>query len=427
MNEFPSNPDVVIVGAGAAGIGASLTLARLGVPHIVLEAKDRVGGRAYSESKSLGHLWDHGCHWFHSADINVLRRVAEKIGHAFGHEHSGAIINTFIDGHWTPSTMREDYVWRMLEKVADAGKQGQDIAAATLLDPAHRFYPVARHWLKLMYSAEPEQISTRDAGNYNDTGINLPVRDGYGALLAKMSAGLPIKLGSAVTKIEVKSDSVEVSGDLGNLVAKAVILAVPARMLETCRISITPGMPDALHQAFQDVPMGWYEKIAIAFDAPVFGDWTGTYADIVRDNAAPLNFELHPFGRPIAITHIAGDRARDMEKQGEGEMIAFAREALVDAFGSDIAARITKGATTHWSSDAHIGGAYACAKPGKAFSRRAFSEALHGRIFLAGEHVHQTFNATAHGAYETGLSAGIRASRLLGRPDIPDDPQWLPA
>jgi monoamine oxidase len=56
------DPEVVIVGAGATGIGAGLALLRLGVPFVILEAKDRTGGRAYSESSSLGHLWDHGCH-----------------------------------------------------------------------------------------------------------------------------------------------------------------------------------------------------------------------------------------------------------------------------------------------------------------------------------------------------------------------------
>ena len=72
------NPDVVIVGAGAAGIGAGLALMRLGISHVILEAKQRVGGRAYSDTSSLGHLWDHGAHWLHSGDVNVMRFMAEK-------------------------------------------------------------------------------------------------------------------------------------------------------------------------------------------------------------------------------------------------------------------------------------------------------------------------------------------------------------
>jgi monoamine oxidase len=76
-----SEPEVVIVGAGAAGIGAGLALSRLGVPFVILEAKDRVGGRAHTDGTSLGHLWDRGCHWFHSADRNPLRAIADRLGH----------------------------------------------------------------------------------------------------------------------------------------------------------------------------------------------------------------------------------------------------------------------------------------------------------------------------------------------------------
>jgi monoamine oxidase len=173
--------------------------------------------------------------------------------------------------------------------------------------------------------------------------------------------------------------------------------------------------------------MGWYEKIAIAFDRAVFGEKSATYADIVASDSTPLNFELHPFGRPIAVTHIGGNQARDLEKAGQPVMVDFALESLVAAFGSDIRRHVVRGATTHWSSAPFINGAYACAKPGKSGLRRHFSEPLHERIFLAGEHVHASFNATAHGAYETGLSAAGKAAALLGRTALKLDCLWLPA
>ena len=66
---------------------------------------------------------------------------------------------------------------------------GDERRSGVLLDPAHPWNPMARHWLSLMFSAEPEDISTRDAGSYDDTGLNLAVEDGYGALIAKLAAG----------------------------------------------------------------------------------------------------------------------------------------------------------------------------------------------------------------------------------------------
>lgn len=430
MIQYPSNPDIVVIGAGAAGIGAGVALTRLGAAHIILEAKNRIGGRAYSEETSLGYLWDHGCHWFHSADINVLRAIAEKLGHKFRQPRQKGSIKTFIDGKWAETSLRDDYVWGLLGEIADAGKRGLDIPASELLDPAHRWYPVIRHWVKLMYSAEPEQVSTLDAGRYNDTGINLAVEDGYGALIDKLACGLPIKLKSRVTKVNVRRDHVSLETASGTLDAKAIVLAVPARMLETGRIDMAPSLPAALTQAFQDVPMGWYEKIAIAFDRQVFDHHTQTYADIIdveTSEVPPFNFELHPFGRPIAITHIGGNWARELEQAGEAGMVDLALGALVKAFGADLRKYVTKAVTTHWSSDPFINGAYACARPGKADMRRHFAEPLHERVFLAGEHVHQSFNATAHGAYESGIMAAHRAAELAGYGRQPPDFQWFPA
>lgn len=415
MAGHPTNPDILVIGAGAAGIGAGRALARAKIPFLIIEAKDRIGGRAYTDTTSLGHLWDQGCHWFHSADKNILRKLAEEIGHKFLTRQRSATMKSFMNGAWTADRVREDFVWDKLREVAEAGKAGRDVAAAALLDRDHPWYPMARHWLNLMFSAEPEDISTLDAGNYEDTGINLAVEDGYGALIAKLAAGLPVGTQVAARKVTGRGQDVVVETDRGMITAKAVIVAAPARMLETGRLEIA-GMPPEIADAFGHVPMGHYEKIAIAFDGKVFEGFEMPYADIfdpVAPTTQPLNFELHPFGRPIAITHIAGHFARDMERQGEAAMIDFALAALVRAFGSDLRKRVKKASTTHWSSDIFINGAYSCAKPGHGDARKAFAAPIRERIFLAGEHVHATFQATAHGAFETGEKAAAKALALL--------------
>jgi monoamine oxidase len=208
----------------------------------------------------------------------------------------------------------------------------------------------------------------------------------------------------------------------GTIATKAAVVAVPARMLETGRLVIGD-MPSEIVEAFADVPMGYYEKIAIGFDGKVFDGFDMPYADIfdpVAPTTHPLNFELHPFGRPIAISHIAGHFARDMERDGEAGMIDFATSALVRAFGADLRKRIKKATTTHWSSDIFINGAYSCAKPGKGDVRKAFATPIAERIFLAGEHVHPYFQATAHGAFETGLAAAQKAISAVGHAAEPE-------
>jgi monoamine oxidase len=425
------NPDIVIVGAGAAGIGASLALTRLGISHIILEAKDRVGGRAYSDISSVGHLWDHGAHWLHSGDVNVLRFMAEKLKHKF-HPGNPAITSfkSFIGGQWKVREFATDYVWTKLEEIVQAGRKGSDVAAESLLDRGHAMYPLLRHWCQLIYSKDPSELSTRDAGNYSDSHINLPVEDGYGALVARLSRGLPIKLGVTVKSIEVKGEGARVETISGTVTAKACILAVPSRIMEKQRIAITPGLPAALQQAFAEVTMGYGEKVAMSFDRKVFEGFEIPFADVfdpVAPETKPLNFELHPFGRPIAVAHVGGSFARELALEGPEAMKGFAIDTLVKAFGADVRQRIVASATTGWTMDEHIGGAYSGAAPGKAEFRKVFAEPVHGRIFLAGEYVHQRYMATAHGAYETGLDAAHKAAAALDFSVGEKDPLWLPS
>jgi monoamine oxidase len=425
------NPDVVIVGAGAAGIGAGLGLARLGISHLILEAKQRVGGRAYSDTSSLGHLWDHGAHWLHSGDVNVLRFMAEKLKHKFRPENPAVTsFRSFMGGKWKVSEFDTDYVWIKLEEIVQAGRDGSDVAAESILDRGHAMYPLLRHWCQLIYSKDPSELSTRDAGNYSDSHVNLPVEDGYGALVARLSHGLPIRLGITVNAIEVTGQGVRLETNSGTGTAKTCILAVPSRIMEKQRIAINPGLPAALQRAFADVTMGYGEKVALGFDRKVFEGFEIPFANIfdpVAPETRPLNFELHPFGRPIAVAHVGGSVALELAKAGPEVMTGFAIDTLARAFGADIRQRIVASATTGWTMDEHIGGAYSGAAPGKAEARKVFSEPVHDRLFLAGEHVHRHYMATVHGAYETGLDAAHKAAAVLGFSVGAKDPLWLPS
>lgn len=431
MVQNVSNPDVVVVGAGAAGVGAGLGLSRLGVSHIILEAKQRVGGRAFSDTSSIGHLWDHGAHWLHSGDVNVMRFMAEKLGHRFAAgKPTTSSFRSFIGGEWKVSQFETDYVWAKLGEIVEAGRAGRDVSAESILDISHPMYPMVRHWCQLLYSNDPGNISTGDAGNYSDSDVNLPVEDGYGALVARLARGLPIKLGTAVKAIEVLTRGVRIETNSGSIEAKACILAVPARILERQQLVFRPSMPSRLQQAFHDVPMGYGEKVALAFDRRVFEGSEIPFADVfdpVAVETRPLNFELHPFGRPIAVAHVGGSVAKELSEAGVEEMKIFAIDTLAKAFGSAIRKRIIASATTGWTRDADIGGAYSGARPGKSAARKVFAEPLHERIFLAGEHVHQRYMATVHGAYETGLEAAHRAAALMGLPVREKDPLWLPS
>lgn len=429
MVQYPAEPEVVVIGAGAAGIGAGLALAHAGVPFIILEARHRIGGRAYTDTDSLGHLWDHGCHWFHSADRNVLRRLADRLGHGYASTPRAVLVNRYIGGKWISNPFEGDYVWELLAAIPEASRNGGDPPASAVLDERHPWYPLIHHWITLMYSVEPAEVSTLDAARYEDTHINLPVRDGYGALIAKLGAGLPIRTGLPARTVTVERDRVRVETDAGTRTAKAAVLAVPARAIQMRRLTIRPEIAPDLVQAYEDVPMGWYEKVGIAFGGTILDDREIRYADVfdpVSPETRPLSCEVHPFGRPIAITHLAGEFARDLAAEGERAMTSFAIDTLAKAYGSDVRRKVVRSAVTRWSTDPYIDGAYSCARPGRADARKRFSDPIHDRLFLAGEYVHRSAMATAHGAYETGIAAAMCAIRAAGLDAPEPDPLWIP-
>jgi monoamine oxidase len=416
-----SDQDVVVIGAGAAGIGAGLALTRLEIPFVILEAKDRIGGRAYSESHSIGHLWDHGCHWFHSSEDNPLRKIALKIGHTFHDAPQPYSTALHRGGRWHGTEDMESAISEMYGAAISAGKAGRDTAASDFANRGNPLYPLARQTFNLSYSEEPENVSTLDAANFRDTYSNIPIEGGYGALVARLGNGLPIRLRTPVTRIEVLPDSVAVSTDSGVIRAKAVVLAVPTSVIGRGGIVVAPALPAEIVEAYEKTPMGWFEKIAFAFDADVFGVRADTVVDIF-DDAMPMAFSLNPFGQPTAIGLVAGHTARDLALAGDAALTEFALTSLQRAFGPEIRKRVIKTAVTRWASDPHIGGAYSCARPGFGHVRQRFSQSVHDRIFIAGEHASTQSMATAHGAYLTGLSAAYRAA---GAPETGIDPLWL--
>jgi len=425
MTAGSDDPQVVIVGAGAAGVGAGLALKRLGVPFLIIEAKDRVGGRAFSESTSLGHLWDHGCHWFHSADQNPLRQIAERIGHGYSPQQDGLTAPMFADGRWDMQSDVRLKVWDYLERVATSGR---DVAASEFIEDGDPLKPVLRHWLKLVTSAEPEEVSSLDYGRYEDTHVNLRVRDGYGALIARLAASLPIRLNCPAGWIAQAGNRMRVETPEGIIAADAVIVTASVNVLNSGAIRFTPGLPPDFADALASVPCGTYEKMAVAVNDQTFSEFGLAGCEIVDPQGSePLNVEIGPFGRPIAIGHIAGHFARDMAAEDEAARIDFFIEKLAGAFGSSIRGKITARATTGWTRDPFIRGGYAAARPGKAAARDAMIEADLAPLYFAGEAFHPSANATAHGAYLSGQDAALRAARHIGCDAKTAEPLWLPA
>jgi monoamine oxidase len=417
--------DCVVVGAGAAGIGAGLALLRAKASFVILEAKDRVGGRAFTEAENLGHAWDQGCHWFHSASVNPLREVALKLAHPFVDQPVPYAAKMWVGGAWHGIESLYDAFGSVVAKAEARLALGGDFPMSDVLGATSEISALTRHEFALTTSHELEDISAEDMLSFEDTDENIPVAGGYGALIARLASWLPVQLAAVVTEIEVRGDCVRVHMGTGVVEARSVVITVPQRVLERQQITFSPRLPDTFMSAIADVPMGWFEKTAFAFDRSLFGSFVGSGVEILLQadgKAFPVAAGVFGASPPYVVCHTGGALARDLS---EKDRFAICEDGLVQCFGSDMRKHIIKRATSSWTADPFIGGAYSCAKPGKSSARMVLRECLHERVFLAGEHTSLNAMATAHGAYVTGLEAAHKAMKKAGRA-IEADPLWVP-
>lgn len=416
MSEF----DVVVIGAGAAGLAAGERLLASGRRFAVLEARQRPGGRAWTDFSIFGGIpFDRGCHWIHSASRNPFLDIARRLGH---HVEPGKtrrsrqiyLGTTAADAETARAAW--DAVEAAFAAAEAAGNAGRDVAASEVCDTAGPWWQLARHWMTLLSSLPPEEISTLDLSRYHDTHENWPVAGGYGALVVRAAAAVPVHLGTVVTGIDYSRSPIRVTTERGTLTAGAVIITASTNVLSSGAIRFSPGLPPAHGEALAACPVGVAEKVAFLLDRPLEGIAPTSYVDTLdpgNRERSPINFTLNPFGHPMAVGQLAGENARVLEAEGESSMIAFGLAALKEAFGSDIARRIKVATATHWVSDPFVRGGYSCALPGQADLRRLLREPIGDRVFLAGEAVSDHAFSTAHGARQSGLAAADRALAVL--------------
>ena len=185
--------DLVIVGAGAAGLGAAHRAQDLGLSFRCLEAMDRIGGRAYTDSSTFGTPWDRGCHWLHSGSVNVFAGLADTYG--IRYESASAQRRSFDCARWLSADEQSDLERTVYDEmrgaIAAAGHAGRDVSAATIVDMSNHLIPALRTGLAGEWGVDIAEVSTADDAAYRDTNENWPVRDGYGTLRRPPCPGDP--------------------------------------------------------------------------------------------------------------------------------------------------------------------------------------------------------------------------------------------
>jgi monoamine oxidase len=408
--------DLVIVGAGAAGLGAARRAGELGLSFIVCEAMDRIGGRAHTDSTTFGLPWDRGCHWLHSGSENPFATLADEYG--FHYERSQTPRYTFDGERWlTPeeSTEVERQVYGELwGAIEQTGKAGKDVSAARVVDLNHPWIAVLRTALAGEWSVDIPQVSTGDDVAYRDTHENWPVAEGYGALVAHHARDIPVSLNTPVTKIRWDGPGVVVETNAGVIEAKAVLITVSTRVIQDGVIEFYPSLPDWKQDAYNAITLGNANKISFKIEKNLLGDCHNTaWIRVTPDQG--MWFQMRAFDRDMANGYLAGALGEQVEADGEAAMLALGRESLASAYGSNIVKAIRVEACSMWQHEPWIRGAYGAAQPGKAHLRRDLATPIDDRLFFAGEATSLDFFSTCHGAHLTGIAAAENAARAIGR------------
>lgn len=410
MVDTATSPDIIVVGAGAAGLGAGRKLQELGASFVILEASHRVGGRGYTEEIGPDVPFDLGCHWMHSASLNPFVSLADAAG--FTYRKGTFEFDLRFADDWTTSKDLEacdDFYDRSFEALEEVQAADRDASVADVVARDNPWTGAFDYWISLNTSHDSDQVSAIDLCNSRDTEEDWPLKEGYGSLIASLAPGLPIRLNAAVRKIDYEGKGIRVTTSKGTLVAKAVIITVSTGILGGGDIRFRPDLPDWKREAIADLPLGCHNRIGLLFDRNVFGDDHPRDTTLLSSEGEPMTFHIRPFGYDYVDGMTGGRFADWLERAGPEASADLAQENLKKAFGSDITKHVVRHLVSAWRGDPWVKGAYSAARPGRSSQRARLAEAIEGRLFFAGEATSRESYATAHGAYLSGLRAAEEA------------------
>jgi monoamine oxidase len=401
---LPSSVDVAIIGAGAAGLGAAHALQNSGLSVIVLEARDRVGGRAHTILAAPDIAFDLGCGWLHSANKNSFVEIARKLNFEIDKTRPPWREQSFDTGF--PLSEREDFIAALdafYDRAEEAAQRGGDDAADKYLEPGDRWNPMIHAISTFVNGCELDQVSIQDMRAYEDTEINWRVRRGYGALMTAYGASCPRALNTEVTLVDHSGPRVRIETSRGTLTASKVIVTVPTNLIADEAIRFHPALPAKI-EAARGLPLGVDDKVMLALDDPEALPKDGNLRGATMRTAMG-SFHLRPFGQPCIEGFFGGTFARELEDLGDGAFAAESIDQIVALLGSEFRRKLKPLAESRWAHDPFARGAYSHALPGHAGDRAVLAAPVDGRLFFAGEATSPNFFSTAHGARDSGERA----------------------
>lgn len=402
--------DVLIIGGGAAGIGAALRLSSAGVDHLIVEARPRLGGRGWTIED--GHSLDMGCGWLHSADENPWTDIAAVQGRTIDRTpppwtRPSTTIDIPLEDQAGFGREMNDFYDRL-----HAAKDEPDRPASSLLTPGSRWNTLINAVSTYINGTELDRVSMHDFALYHDTEVNWRIKEGYGAMIAAAGEGLRTLLDCPVSVIDHSGQHIAVHTSRGVLNARTVIVTVSSALLAEEHVRFTPALPAKLAAA-AGLPLGLANKLFLSLDGSEEFEHDSRVFGHPRE-VGTAAYHIRPFGRPLIEAYFGGGLADDLEREGGRAFVDFAEYELNGLLGSGFSSRLRPVRLSQWRKDEFALGSYSYAKPGHHGDRAILAAPIDNRLFFAGEACSEVSFSTAHGAYQTGVEAAGQALAALG-------------
>ncbi|MHB2168684.1 flavin monoamine oxidase family protein [Alsobacter sp. R-9] len=411
--------DVVVVGAGAAGIAAAHVVRDAGLTVAVVEARERIGGRAFTADVA-GRTFDAGAAYVHYRDRNPWVEIAASLGIPL-EEHRGWGRGMGYDGAEPLTEHQRDALadgrrtlWRKLDRYDPAMPDAPMSSLADGETEAVR-WSAARYGQQAI-GEDPEAISLADL-HALWSGDDFTVPGGYGRLVQASGKGLPVTLGAVVREIRWDGPGVTIVTSRGSVTGRTAVVTLPLGVLAAETVRFTPGLPDSIERAVDGLGTGALTKVALALDGQRFGLASPTDLYEIRSG---LVIEMFPFDRDLALATIGGTPARDLIRLGEAGAVAATVDVLAGILGNDVRKHVVAGRLADWWTDPFALGSYSVVRPGRLAARAELMQPVAERLWIAGEATAGGGAMTVGGATLAGREAARAAvAAVRGTTSVP--------
>ncbi|MFO1112100.1 MAG: FAD-dependent oxidoreductase, partial [Bradyrhizobium sp.] len=336
---LPREADIVVVGAGAAGIAAARRIVAAGRKVIVVEAASQVGGRCVTDIATFDAPFDRGARWIHNPETNPMIRLGRAAGLEITPAPSGQKIR--IGRRNARASETEEFLAALVKanRAIDEASRRFDVSCASVMPKdLGDWAGTAEFVLGASFTGKDlKDVSVVDKVRAQDRNSAIACRQGLGTLIARLADQLPLVLSMPVSRVEWGTRDAAVQTSAGRISARAVIVTVSSNVLANGSIKFAPDIPKRTLDAAAKLGLGSYDHIALQLP----GNPLGLARDDILIEQSSSNRTALLYANmgssSLCSIDVGGSFGRDLAAQGEAAMVAFAVEWLTKLFGSDLA------------------------------------------------------------------------------------------